>query len=361
MELTVTLPHLSYDLIIKNGCLAKIGQWVASLWQPQKVVVITDQTVKDLYGAKVLSALKKAGFSVALFAVKPGENSKSLASAQKLYDFLSEQQMTRSDGILALGGGVVGDLAGFVASTYMRGLHFLQVPTTLLAQVDSSIGGKTAVNTSKAKNLVGTFAQPDGVLIDPETLKTLEMRRVREGIAEIVKSAAIADVKLWQRLAAMKDEEELLDNAVEIIAACCKIKRHVVESDEFDHGQRLLLNFGHTIGHALENTLGYGVVSHGEGVAIGMVKISHIAEAKQVTSQGTTQQLMQMLKKFHLPVAANTWDVETLYQAITHDKKARGDFLNIIVLESIGQAKIETITTTEMKNYLLKGGVTCDL
>lgn len=357
MKLTVTLPTHSYDLTIQTGLLQQVGTWAASIWRPQKIVVITDETVNTLYGSIVVESLKKAGFQVALIAVKAGEQSKSLEMAQKLYDFLAEEQLTRSDGIVALGGGVVGDLAGFVASTYMRGLHFLQIPTTLLAQVDSSIGGKTAVNTAKAKNLVGTFAQPDGVLIDPATLDTLEPRRIREGIAEIVKSAAIADATLWERLSELKDEQDLVEHAEEIIAACCKIKRNVVEKDEHDQAIRLILNFGHTIGHALENTAGYGVISHGEGVAIGMVQITQVAERKALTPQGTTQELTGMIEKFHLPTQSAIWSEETLYQAITHDKKTRGDQIKIILLEAIGKAKIVTISTEEMKDYLDQGGM----
>ncbi|GGC81143.1 3-dehydroquinate synthase [Enterococcus wangshanyuanii] len=352
MKLTVTLPNHSYDLTIEKGLLTEIGPWAATIWSPQKVVIITDTNVQPLYGAQVETSLKNAGFETATFVIEAGEQSKSLKVAADLYDFLAEEGLTRSDGIIALGGGVVGDLAGFVASTYMRGLHFLQVPTTLLAQVDSSIGGKTAVNTSKAKNLVGTFAQPDGVLIDPNTLNTLELRRVQEGISEIIKSAAIADKQLWQQLAALKDEHDLLVHATEIIAACCKIKRKVVEEDELDHGVRLLLNFGHTIGHALENTAGYGNLTHGEGVAIGMLQITRIAEEKGLTPVGTTEQLSQMIQKFHLPISSENWDKQALYNALTHDKKTRGGKINIILLEAIGEAKIVRIPIEEMKSYL---------
>ncbi|MGG5340756.1 3-dehydroquinate synthase [Enterococcus sp. AZ192] len=352
MKLTVTLPNHSYDLTIEKGLLTEIGSWAATIWSPQKVVIITDTNVQPLYGAQVETSLKNAGFEAATFVIEAGEQRKSLKVAAELYDFLAEEGLTRSDGIIALGGGVVGDLAGFVASTYMRGLHFLQVPTTLLAQVDSSIGGKTAVNTSKAKNLVGTFAQPDGVLIDPDTLNTLEVRRVQEGIAEIIKSAAIADKQLWQQLAALKDEHDLLAHATEIIAACCKIKRKVVEEDELDNGVRLLLNFGHTIGHALENTAGYGKLTHGEGVAIGMLQITRIAEQKGLTPVGTTEQLSQMIQKFHLPTSSKNWDKQALYNALTHDKKTRGGKINIILLESIGEAKIVRMPIEEMKSYL---------
>lgn len=352
MNLTVTLPNHSYDLMIEKGTIGHVGEWAKGLWSPQKIVVITDTTVNDFYGEIVMASLERAGFTTSLFAVAAGEQSKRLSVAAEIYDFLADEGMTRSDGILALGGGVVGDLAGFVASTYMRGLHFLQVPTTLLAQVDSSIGGKTAVNTAKAKNLVGTFAQPDGVLIDPDTLKTLELRRIREGIAEIIKSAAIADPVLWETLAALKDEKDLLDHSVEIIAACCEIKRHVVEADELDNGVRLLLNFGHTIGHALENTVGYGKLTHGEGVAIGMSQITKVAEEKELTPKGTYQQLVGMIEKFHLPITSDRWEKDFLYQALTHDKKARGSAINIILLDQIGQAKIVAVPIEEMKDYL---------
>lgn len=352
MKLTVTLPNHSYDLTIEKGLLKSIGSWVKELWLPQKIVIITDTNVQPLYGEQVQKSLKEAGFETATFVIKAGEQSKSLSVAAEVYDVLADEGMTRSDGIIALGGGVVGDLAGFVASTYMRGLHFLQVPTTLLAQVDSSIGGKTAVNTKKAKNLVGTFAQPDGVLIDPDTLDTLEVRRIQEGIAEIIKSAAIADQDLWQKLDALTDENDLKAHATEIIAACCKIKRKVVEEDELDNGVRLLLNFGHTIGHALENTAGYGNLTHGEGVAIGMSQVTRVAESKKLTPKGTTEKLTKMIQKFHLPIRSNQWDQEQLYAALTHDKKARGGKINLILLDSIGEAKIVRIPIEEMKGYL---------
>ncbi|MGY3751026.1 3-dehydroquinate synthase [Vagococcus acidifermentans] len=354
MEIRVTLPHHAYTLTIKKGWLAQIGDWVSRLWEPQCIMVITDDTVDSLYGEQVIDSLRRAGFDADIVSVPAGETSKSLAMAERLYDALAQKGMTRKDGVIALGGGVVGDLAAFVASTFMRGIHFLQVPTTLLAQVDSSIGGKTAVNTRKAKNLVGTFAQPDGVLIDPDTLNTLPPRRIREGIAEIVKSAAIADADLWQRLAELESEQDLLAHAEEVIAACCEVKRHVVEQDELDTGLRLILNFGHTIGHAIENTLGYGVVTHGEAVAIGMVQISRAAEKKGQMPAGITASLSDMLTKFQLPVTHNDWPERALYEAIRHDKKAAGSDIRIVLLEDIGQAKIETLPIEQMTDYLIR-------
>ncbi len=234
-----------------------------------------------------MTALKRHGFDATLLEVPAGEKSKSLLQATALYDQLATFGMTRSDGIIALGGGVIGDLAGFVASTYMRGIHFLQIPTSLLAQVDSSIGGKTAVNTDSAKNLVGTFSQPEGVLIDPALLTTLPIQRVGEGIAEIIKSAS-----------------------------------------------------------------GFGTLSHGEGVAIGMVMITRHAEKIGFSKKGSTQQLINMNRKFSLPTNLPDVDQEQLFQAITHDKKARGNQIKIILLAEIGQARVVTIPTINIKNYL---------
>lgn len=350
--LTVHLQDHQYDIQIKKGCLQEVGSFLKELWQPQKIAIITDDNVAPLYGEAVRETVAQAGFSVVMHVIPNGEASKSLAEAENIYSFLADEGFTRSDGIIALGGGVIGDLAAFAASTYMRGIHFIQIPTTLLAQVDSSIGGKTAVNTTKAKNLVGTFSQPDGVLIDPEVLSTLDIRRVREGIAEIIKSAAIADSALWNYLNSLTDEADLLSNAEYVITETLKVKQKVVEEDEFDNGIRLILNFGHTIGHAVEKTAGYGVVSHGEGVAIGMMQINSHAEKIGLSPKGSTAQLQGMIEKFRLPVRTETWDEAQLFDAITHDKKARGANLKLILLENIGEAKIVTVPIEEIRQYL---------
>ncbi|OTN76450.1 3-dehydroquinate synthase [Enterococcus sp. 8G7_MSG3316] len=351
--LHINLKDQSYDIIIEAGAFKKVGAWVNQLWQSQRVAVISDSHVASLYGEALITALAAHGFDAELLVVPAGEKSKSLLQATALYDQLAAFGMTRSDGIIALGGGVIGDLAGFVASTYMRGIHFLQIPTSLLAQVDSSIGGKTAVNTESAKNLVGTFSQPEGVLIDPELLASLPIQRVREGIAEIIKSAAIADLQLWQTLNDVKDERDLLSQAAYIITETLKVKQKVVEEDPFDHGSRLTLNFGHTIGHGLEKLAAFGGLSHGEGVAIGMVMITRHAEEIGLSPKGTTEQLMALLSKFNLPIAVPEVDRSKLFTAITHDKKARGNQIKIILLEAIGQAKIVTIPTETIKHYLV--------
>ena len=309
MKLKVNLTHNPYDIIIEKGALKTVGQWVKSLWEPQKIALITDNHVGALYAEKVKLSLEHEGFEVVVFDFLEGEASKNLKTVNKAYEFLIKNGMTRSDGILALGGGVVGDLAGFVASTYMRGIHFVQVPTSLTAQVDSSIGGKTGVNTPFAKNIVGTFAQPDGVLIDPNVL-------------EIYRS--------------------------------CNVKRKIVVEDEFEGGVRMYLNFGHTIGHAVEQTAGYGKVMHGEAVAIGMVQISRVAEEKGLMPKGITRQIAEMCVKFGLPVDYEPWRVEELYTALTHDKKARGNSIKTVIVPEIGKAAINQIPLVEMKEYLEK-------
>ena len=352
MKVCVPLQTTPYTITFSKGGLNTVGNWLRDIWKPQRVAIITDKTVSDLYLECVSISLKKAGFEVSHFAIQPGEASKSLDMAEVLFQWLAEEGLTRSDGIMALGGGVVGDLAGFVASTYMRGIHFVQVPTTLLAQVDSSVGGKTAVNTGAAKNLVGSFAQPSGVFIDTMTLHTLSERRIKEGLAEIIKTAAILDVKLWEMLDRFKTLDEFLKAADAVIARCCELKASVVLEDEFDNGQRLILNFGHTIGHAIEATIGYGVVTHGEAVALGMVQISQRSEDKGLMPNGITRDIKQMLIKFGLKTHIDKWDEEALLEAIAHDKKKRGNTLKLILLETIGKAKIVTVPIEEIASFL---------
>lgn len=352
MRLNVNLPEHPYDIIIKKESLLKVGRWVAQLWQQQKVVLVTDDNVEPLYGREVASQLRSEGFEVFTFTFPAGEASKNLSTVEKLWEFCAQHGLTRSDGVIALGGGVVGDVAAFAASTYMRGIHFLQIPTSLTAQVDSSIGGKTGINSNYAKNMIGTFAQPDGVLIDPEVLKTLEKRDFREGIGEIVKCGLIADKQLWARLNEIQNADELLQEAAYFIRAACEVKRKLVVEDEFDQGTRLYLNFGHTIGHAVEAYASYGQVMHGEAVAIGMVQISKVAERKGLMPEGLTAQIKAVLQKFQLPQTYEPWDEAALFEILSHDKKARGKMIKIVLVPEIGQAQIHEISLQEMKEYL---------
>lgn len=278
--LKVELPSKTYEILVEKDALKRIGSWTADIWSSRKIALISDTNVFPHYGQTVVQYLEIQGFDVYPYVVDAGEKTKSLVTANELYDFLTDNDFSRSDSLIGLGGGVIGDLTGFVASTYMRGLSFIQVPTSLLAQVDSSIGGKTGVNCEKAKNLIGTFAQPDGVLIDPNTLQTLPQRRLSEGMAEVIKCALIQDINLWRQLRKMTKMEDILTNSESIIKKALNVKKNLVERDEFDQGDRLLLNFGHTIGHGLEASENYEMISHGEAVALGMVQMTRGAVKK---------------------------------------------------------------------------------
>lgn len=355
MKLNVNIPTHPYDIVIERGVLGQAGQWLSQIWQAQKLVIVTDNRVAALYAEKVKLSLEAAGFETYVFDFLEGEASKNLRTVNKVYEFLVKVGMTRSDGIVALGGGVVGDLAGFVASTYMRGIHFVQIPTSLTAQVDSSIGGKTGVNTPWAKNMVGTFTQPDGVLIDPDVLQTLGKRELIEGMGEVVKYGLIDDVELWQELEAMDGSpESILEHAESIIYHSCNVKRKVVVEDELDNGVRLYLNFGHTIGHAIEATAGYGKVMHGEAVAIGMVQVARVAERQGLMPAGITLDIIGMCQKFGLPVDYQPWDEAALYQALSHDKKARGSNIKLVLVPELGSARIHQIPLEDMKEFLKK-------
>lgn len=354
MKVVVDLPNTPYDIDIEKGSIHHVGEWVAKHWKEQKVTIITDNHVGSLYAEIVKLSLESQGFEVAVFDFLEGEKRKNLTTVNKAYEFMVKFGMTRSDGVIALGGGVVGDLAGFVASTYMRGIHFLQIPTSLTAQVDSSIGGKTGVNTAYAKNMVGVFAQPDGVLIDPEVLKTLGRRELIEGMGEVIKYGLIDDLELWEQLEKMSGPDDIIKHAESIIYHSCQVKRRHVVEDELDNGIRLYLNFGHTIGHAIEATAGYGEVMHGEAVAMGMVQISKVAEAKGLMPEGITEKIRLMCEKFGLPVDYPDWDVNKLYTALTHDKKARGNTIKTVIVPEMGRATINQINLEEMKDYLEK-------
>lgn len=355
MKLEVNLPDNPYDIVIERGALSKVGEWARSNWSCDKIAIITDNYVGSLYAESVTLSLQASGFEVVVFEFSEGEASKNLTTATQAYEFLIANNITRSDGIVALGGGVVGDLAGFVASTYMRGIPFLQIPTSLTAQVDSSIGGKTGVNTPKAKNSVGTFAQPKGVLIDPNVLETLGKRELIEGMGEVIKYGLIDDLALWELLTTLDGSpESILAHAEAIIYHSCDVKRKLVVADEKEGGVRMYLNFGHTIGHAVEQTAGYGKVMHGEAVAIGMVQISRIAEQKGLMPAGMTKMIEDMCQKFGLPTSYEPWDKEKLYEALTHDKKARGNTMKTVIVPKLGSAAINQIPMAEMMDYLEK-------
>ncbi|EKY26424.1 putative 3-dehydroquinate synthase [Clostridium celatum DSM 1785] len=260
-----------------------------------------------------------------------------------VYNELLDFNLTRSDLIITLGGGVIGDLGGFVASSYLRGIDFIQVPTSLL-EVDSSVGGKVAVDLERGKNLVGSFYHPKAVLIDPEVLNTLDNRFFIDGMAEVIKYGCIKDKMFFEFLYEMENNSDVIDNMERVIHKCCDIKRIVVESDEKDKGERMLLNFGHTLGHAIEQYYNYTKYTHGEAVAIGMYEITKISEAKGLTVKGTAERIKEILIKYNLPYKMDV-NIEEILDTINLDKKKLGKSLNLIILKEIGNSEIYKTTT----------------
>ncbi|MDR0286786.1 MAG: 3-dehydroquinate synthase, partial [Clostridiales bacterium] len=275
-NLRVNLGNRSYDIIIGRDIRDEIGKYVLDITGTHsvKILLVTDSNVEKLHGKELLDILMETGFEVYLFTIPAGEKSKSPEMLQKIYDKLIEHKFTRSDMLCALGGGVTGDLVGYAAATYMRGIRFFQIPTSLLAQVDSSVGGKTGIDLPQAKNVVGCFYQPAAVYADSYYLTTLEPKFLRDGLSEVVKYAVLRSGMLLDNIRTYKRPEDFLANSDEMVYACCDIKREIVEHDECDTGERMLLNFGHTIGHSIESHFNYCKYTHGEGVAIGMVEIA---------------------------------------------------------------------------------------
>lgn len=351
-EIQVALGEKSYKIKVAGGLLDAAGDEIRRILPAtEKIAVITDSNVLPLYGERLCKSLTTAGFSVTVLEFPAGEENKNLAVLGRLYEGLATAGLTRCDGIVALGGGVTGDMAGLAAATYLRGIAFIQIPTSLLAAVDSSVGGKVAVDLPQGKNLVGAFYQPGAVLIDPELLDTLPLRFLHDGLAEVIKYGCIRDRGLFTRLEQLQGDGALLTQAEEIIVACCTIKARIVEQDEFDTGERMLLNFGHTLGHAIEKAFHYDTYSHGEGVGLGMVLLTRKAETLGLTHPGTAAKIAALLQKFLLPVAVSLPRDEFI-KTIALDKKKRGSNLTLVLIRDIGEGYLHTIESCELPNYL---------
>jgi 3-dehydroquinate synthase len=347
----VALPHKKYPIFIERGVLQQLGSLLTGIWSPRKIAVVSDHHVAPLYQERIVRQLEAAGFRTATFQVPSGESSKSWETAVQLYRSLTNNQFTRSDGVLALGGGVVGDLAGFIASTYMRGIAYIQVPTSLLAQVDSSVGGKTAINLDTAKNIVGTFHQPDAVFIDPDTLQTLPQRYICEGYAEIVKMSALEGGAFWQMTGEVHRPEDIVTQAEPLIHQSIAYKTKIVCKDEKESGLRQILNFGHTIGHAIE-LLSEGALAHGEAISIGMVQITQCFANYGLTKHGTLDGLVQRLQQTGLPLKSSLMSTADVYRQITNDKKNHGGRLTLVYLEAPGRPAMHSIPISQAELFL---------
>ena len=339
MKLTVDLGPNSYPIHIENGILAKTGELVSEVFSGKKIMIVSDDNVFPLYGEIITKALSDSGFECHSFVLPHGEPTKSFQSLPKIYEALLNAKLTRSDLLIALGGGVIGDLAGFVASSYLRGIKFVQIPTSLLAQVDSSVGGKVAVDLPQGKNLVGAFYHPKAVIIDPDVLNTLPDHFISDGMGEVIKYGCIKDSGLFDLLLSHSSFEDLKPDLPKIIARCVDIKRIVVEADQFDTGERMLLNFGHTLAHTIEQHFNYERESHGEAVGIGMYQITKIAEEKGLTTSGCAEQIKKALEIYKLPDNSNL-PIDVLTDAISLDKKNLNNHLNVVLLHDIGDSYV---------------------
>ena len=338
MKMTVNLKEHSYPIYIERGLLDKAAERIGEIYSGKKVMIISDDRVFSYYGARLKKVLSGA-YECYETVIPHGEPSKSFDTLPGVYASLIGAKISRTDLIVALGGGVVGDLAGFVAATFLRGVKFVQIPTSLLAQVDSSVGGKVAVDLPQGKNLVGAFYQPKMVLIDPDVLETLPERYVTDGMGEVIKYGCIKDAELFDRLEEYGSFDGLKEHLTGVIARCVDIKRLVVEEDEFDTGERLLLNFGHTLAHTIEQYHHYEKESHGEAVAIGMYQITRIAEEKGLTKAGEAERIRRVLSGYGLPAEADL-PMQALKEAIKLDKKTLDNQLKTVLLHEIGQAYV---------------------
>ncbi len=341
----------SYDIIVDRGLLDRIGGAMRDMGFSGRCTLITNPTVGALYSSRVLESLKAGGLQPVVIEVPDGEEYKTLAEASKVYDRLIEERMERGSAIVALGGGVVGDMAGFVAATFLRGVPFIQVPTTLLAQVDSSVGGKTGVNHPLGKNLIGAFYQPRAVFIDPDVLETLEERELKAGLAEVIKYGVIWDEAFFSFL---EENSKALagrggDEIVTAIERSCSIKAEVVSRDERESGLRCILNFGHTFGHAIEALTGYTRFKHGEAVSVGMVMAAALSVSLGLTPERTMLRIRDLLVDMGLPVEAPGIDGQDLVETMRLDKKVRAGAIRFVLVEEIGSVVVREVEEERIK------------
>jgi len=355
-EVMVNLGPRSYTINIGTGLLDQLADSVRSSGLTGRIALVTDTNVLPLYGEKARQILSDAGFTAGLYEIAAGEESKSLDRVADLCRKLLIDELDRTSGVIALGGGVVGDIAGFVAATYMRGIPYVQVPTTLLAQVDSSIGGKVGVNLPEAKNIVGSFYQPRAVIIDPGTLRTLPEREFRAGLAEVVKYGVIADADLFNLVesgfeAILAQDHDILEK---VVGTCCRIKAGVVERDEMERGERAILNYGHTIGHAIEAAGGYDRFLHGEAIAVGMNGAALIAAELGLTDEDFVSRQVRALRSIGLPTGWSDLPVTKVFAALKMDKKKSAGTLRFVLPCKPGRVAIREGVDEGLVNRVLE-------
>lgn len=356
--LSVNLGSRAYKILIGANLIHQLGARLKPLLPGKQVAIVSNTVVAPLYMEPLEAALREHGFSTLPIVLPDGESHKDFHHLQKIFDILIHNRFERSATLLALGGGVVGDMTGFAAATFLRGVPFVQIPTTLLSQVDASVGGKTGINHPLGKNLIGAFYQPRLVAIDVETLKTLSQRERLAGLAEVIKYGIIWDTAFFQQLeqemaGVLRLEQTLL---IQTIRTCCAIKAQIVAGDEHEaeSGNRALLNFGHTFGHAIETLAGYGQILHGEAVAIGMVMAAHLSEQMGLCMAGDATRIRLLLQRAGLPVYAPRFPVAHYLEAMTRDKKVVGGTIRFILMDRIGHATMRRdVPLDRLKKTLL--------
>ncbi len=339
----------SYQVKIGSGLLSQLGAEAAQVCKGRHAAILSDSNVWPLYGQAAASSLEAAGFQVAHFVFPAGESSKNGRTYLEFLNFLAENQLTRADCIIALGGGVVGDLGGFAAATYLRGIAYVQVPTTLLAAVDSSVGGKTAIDLDAGKNLAGAFCQPRLVLCDTDTLNTLPQDIFRDGCAEVIKYGVLYDPALYAQLEA----QGLRFDRISVVSRCVELKRDVVAQDEFDTGLRQKLNLGHTVGHSIE-ALSHFTVSHGQAVAMGMAIVARASVKYGQFPEKQCDSLISLLQKFTLPTKTD-FTAHDLYQVALSDKKRHSNAVTLVVPNEIGRCTLQKTPISELEKFIEAG------
>ncbi|MCI5561639.1 MAG: 3-dehydroquinate synthase [Intestinimonas massiliensis] len=350
--LPVSLGDRSYDIHIAPGRLDDTGKLCQQvLPRATRLAVVTDDTVGGLYAHRLLQSLWARGYTASVISLPAGEQTKSLHNLGVLYDSFMEMGLTRTDAVVALGGGVVGDLAGFAAATILRGVDFVQVPTTLLAQVDSSVGGKVAIDLPAGKNLAGAFWQPRLVVMDPEVLDTLEDKTFSDGMAEVIKYGCIRDAAFFRALEKTPSRRAVMENIESVLYTCCDLKRAVVEKDERDSGERMVLNFGHTLGHAYEKAGHYETWTHGQAVAAGMCLAARLGAALGVTPAGVPERVEALVSAFGLPTRIPCTQADYA-AAVGLDKKGTGEQITLVLLEDLGRAVLHRMSKRELLGLL---------
>lgn len=345
--ITINIDGVSnpYQCFVGSGIISLLPEKIKTLTKAEKVLLITDDNVDLLYGEKVFSLIKSSGVECLKYVFPSGENHKNLKTVSDILEYAVKNQISRSDCIIALGGGIVGDTAGFCASIALRGIDFIQIPTTFLSAIDSSVGGKTGVNLGEGKNLVGAFYQPKAVICDTDFLKTLSDDIFNDGTAEAIKYGVIFDRNLFSQLAT-----DFRENITDIISRCISLKADVVKKDEFDTGLRQLLNFGHTIGHAIEKCSDYSI-SHGKAVAIGMVMASKASYKMGIAKRDLSPEIISALKKHNLPYECN-FTSSLLLSAMLKDKKRSSSGITLVLPEDIGKCILHKCPVSELEHFI---------